>query len=138
MLDGRSVRCRARSGVGRSERVFDEEHRVAMIERRSRVDRPARGKRLVRGLPPLAAWGRTMRAAMAAGIVCALAAGCDGGHDDADARLHAADTTPMLPGTRGAATQAARVGAQRFDTSDGTHAHAASDALLPPVMHTAD
>lgn len=44
----------------------------------------------------------------------------------------------MLPGTRAAAAPATSAGAQRFDTSDGTQPHAASDALLPPVMHTAD
>ena len=107
---------------------------MAMIERRSRVGHPPRGKRLLRGLPPLA----TALLAMAAGMTCVLAAGCDGGHDDVDARAHAAQATPMLPGTRDTAASAASVGAQRFDTSGEAQTHAASDALLPPVMHTAD
>lgn len=111
---------------------------MAMIERRSRVGHPPRSKRLLRGLPPFVASGRMMLLAMAAGMTCVLAAGCDGSHDDLDARVHAADATPMLPGTRDAAASAPSIGAQRFDTSDGSQTHAASDALLPPVMHTAD
>lgn len=76
--------------------------------------------------------------AVGAGVACALAAGCDGGHDDLDAKAHAADATPMLPGTRDVAAPTASADAQRFGTADGTQTHAASDALLPPVMHTAD
>ncbi|RDV00514.1 hypothetical protein [Trinickia dinghuensis] len=94
--------------------------------------------------------------AVAAGIGCALAAGCDGGHDDLDAQSSAAAAAPMLPGTRGAATPAG-AGAQRFDTgddspaatlvaastpsiaaADGTLPQAASDALQPRVMRRAD
>lgn len=110
---------------------------MPMIERRSRMGHPPSGKRGLRG-GPLAPQGRLLLAAMTAAMACVLAAGCDGGHDDRDARAPAADATPMLPGTRAAAAPATSAGAQRFDTSDGTQPHAASDALLPPVMHTAD
>ncbi|MGG1947492.1 hypothetical protein AB1286_22325 [Trinickia sp. NRRL B-1857] len=85
---------------------------------------------------PLARYRRVLIAAMAAGAVCALASGCDGGHDDVEARSET--TTAMLPGTRAALAPQASARAQQFDTGDGTPEHAASDALLPPVMHTAD
>lgn len=111
---------------------------MAMIERRSGVGHLPRGKRLLRGLLPLLKYGRVILLAMAAGMTCVLAAGCDRSHEDVDAPAHAADATPMLPGTRAAAASAPSIGAQRFDTSDGTQTRAASDALLPPVMHTAD
>ena len=75
---------------------------------------------------------------VAAGTACVLAAGCDGGHDALDAKAPATDATPMLPGTRGIVAPAASGRAQRFDAADGAPTHAASDALLPPVMHTAD
>lgn len=110
---------------------------MALIERVSRVGPPSRSKRLSRG-SPLALRGRMLLAAVAAGTACVLAAGCDGGHDALDAKAPAADTAPMLPGTRDVAAPAASGHAQRFDTADGAPTHAASDALLPPVMHTAD
>ena len=90
------------------------------------------------GGSPLAWRGRVLLAAVAAGTACVLAAGCDGGHDALDAKAPAADPTPMLPGTRDVAAPPASGRAQRFDTADGAPTHAASDALLPPVMHTAD
>ncbi len=111
---------------------------MAMIERRPRLGHPPRSKPLLRGLPMVPTHGRRLLVAMTAAIACAVAAGCDGGHQDGDARAHAGDAAPMLPGTRGAAAAVASAGAQRFDDADGAQAHAASDALLPPVMHTAD
>ncbi|MGN6649390.1 MAG: hypothetical protein ACTHL0_04980 [Trinickia sp.] len=112
---------------------------MAMIERRSRVGHSPHSKRLSVGAP-LATRGYRVLAAVAVAMACALATGCDGAHDaHDDLDTHAqADATSMLPGTRDAAAPAASARAQRFDTSDGTPTHAASDALLPPVMHTAD
>ena len=110
---------------------------MAMIERRSRVAYAPWSKRSLRGAS-LATRVRMLCLAVAAAMACAFASGCDGSYDDLDARAHAADDTPMLPGTRAVAALAANAGAQRFDTADGTPPRAASDALLPPVMHTAD
>lgn len=55
-------------------------------------------------------------------------------------QARAADSTPMLPGTRGARSAQANAGgqAQGFDTSGVSPAPGAPGALLPPVMHTAD
>jgi hypothetical protein len=55
-------------------------------------------------------------------------------------QARAADSTPVLPGTRGAFSAQAHAGgkAQGFDTSGGSPEPGAPGALLPPVMHTAD
>ncbi|WP_162878296.1 hypothetical protein [Trinickia diaoshuihuensis] len=67
-----------------------------------------------------------------------MAAGCDGRHDDLDARSSAAGAAAMLPGTRDSVAPQAGNRAQGFDMQEGASARGASDALLPPVMHTAD
>jgi len=86
---------------------------------------------------PRAGYRRTLIAAVAAAAVCTLAAGCDDRRDGVEARSETA--TAMLPGTRGSLAPQASERAQRFDMGDdGAPEHAASDALLPPVMHTAD
>ena len=85
---------------------------------------------------PLAGYRRALIAAVAAGALSTLAAGCDDRHDDVKAQSET--TTATLPGTRASVAPQAGTHAQQFDMGDGAPEHAASDALLPPVMHTAD
>ncbi len=109
---------------------------TAMIERRSWMAPAPASKRLLRASSCAAHSRMLVKVAIAA--ACALATACDGGHDDPNARSSAADAIPMLPGTRNVASAPLGSGAQRFDAADGAQQHPASDALLPPVMHTAD
>lgn len=99
------------------------------------TSRASSSKRLTPGRRPA-----MVLAAIAGVLACALAAGC-GRDGDRVERAQAADSTPMLPGTRGALSPAQASGggkAQGFDTVGGSPEAGASGALLPPVMHSAD
>ena len=110
---------------------------MAITQRRSSMRFVLQSKRFAPA-STLATGRRLLISAFAAGTLCLLAAGCDGGHDDNDARSSAAGATAMLPGTRDALAPQPGAAAQRFDTEGGTPVRAASDAPLSPVVHAAD
>lgn len=85
----------------------------------------------------VAAHARMLVRALVAGVLCVIATGCDGGHDDVSPRAGVSAGMSMLPGTRGATASSASAAAQRFDTGHAP-TQDASAPLLPPVMHTAD
>ena len=80
-------------------------------------------------------------AALIGVAACILVAGCSG-HDDRATPAAAAETAPMLPGTRGARALDAEApaGAQRFETASPPPEpeREAQGPLLQPVMHSAD
>lgn len=85
---------------------------------------------------------RALPIAVSIGVAaCILVAGC-GGNDDRATPAAAAETAPMLPGTRGVRSLDSEppAGAQRFETASPASApeRDAQGPLLPPVMHSAD
>lgn len=120
-----------------------------MIDLVSRRGLALRGKRLSHelgvSLRRAVCIGSAFAAALSGALACLLVTGCEGG-DGGDGRAGqplAADTAPMLPGTRGTGASSPEpgknAGAQQFDTSGGTlAARDPNGPLLPPVMHTAE
>jgi hypothetical protein len=121
--------------------TFDKERVMAAIERRGW----GRGASASKRLSERRFVARRIRAISLAASVgvaaCILVAGCSG-HDDRTTPAAAAETAPMLPGTRGARPldTEAPAGAQRFETASPPPApeRDAQGPLLPPVMHSAD
>ncbi|WP_206958006.1 hypothetical protein [Trinickia acidisoli] len=139
MLIHYSVGCGAHEAVLAGPGLtFERECAVAIIDRRSWMERASRSKRLSCASFLAARVCVPTLVTVVACAACMLAAGCDGGHDDLAAQSSAADATPVLPGTRGAVGPSTSSGAQRFDTASGSSERDGPGALLPPVMHTAD
>ena len=123
--------------------TFDRERVMAAIERCGRDRLAQTSKRLSeRRLVARRLCAMSISIAASLGVAaCILVAGCSD-NDDRATPAAAAETAPMLPGTRGAPTLDTKTpaGAQRFETSLPSAApeRDAQGPLLPPVMHSAD
>jgi hypothetical protein len=124
--------------------TFDRERVMAAIERCCGRGRLASASKRLSERQLVARRHRAISIAIAASIgvaACILVAGCSG-HDERTTPAAAAETAPMLPGTRGARPldTEAPAGAQRFDTASPAlePERDAQGPLLPPVMHSAD
>jgi len=119
--------------------TFDMERFMAAIEQCRRDELASRSKRLSAqrlGAVPIHALPIAASIVVAA---CILVAGCSG-DDDRTTPTAAAETAPMLPGTRAAGEARAELGAgaQKFETASPARERDAQGPLLPPVMHSAD
>jgi len=127
--------------------TFDRERVMAAIERRGQDWLASASKRLsgqrfaARRIRAISISMSMSIAALIGVAACILVAGCSG-HDDRATPAAAAETAPMLPGTRGARALDAEApaGAQRFETASPPPEpeREAQGPLLQPVMHSAD